>query len=52
MNRARAKRPIRKDVSEISPIIKYLLFGFNVIFWVIKSFDFNLKILFFKFSFF
>jgi hypothetical protein len=34
MNRGRIKRPIRKDVSEISPIIKYLLFGFNVIFWV------------------
>ena len=30
----RVRRPVRRDVSEISPIIKYLLFGFNVIFWV------------------
>lgn len=34
MNRARARRRVIKDVSEISPLIKYLLFGFNVIFWV------------------
>lgn len=28
------RRP-RKDSSEVSPLIKYLLFGFNVLFWVI-----------------
>lgn len=27
------RRP-RKDSSEVSPLIKYLLFGFNVLFWV------------------
>lgn len=36
---ARGARPVayrrpRKETSEISPLIKYLLFGFNVILWV------------------
>ena len=33
-----AKNPVyrrpQKDTSEISPFIKYLLFGFNVLLWV------------------
>jgi tetraspanin-5 len=33
--KANYRRPKRKDSSEVSPCIKYLLFGFNVIFWLV-----------------
>ncbi|CAF1308686.1 unnamed protein product [Didymodactylos carnosus] len=31
----KAVRKARRDQSEISPLIKYLMFGFNIIFWIL-----------------
>lgn len=41
MHKGVRRRRIRKDDSEINPVVKYLLFGFNVIFWVFILFFIN-----------